>query len=64
MSFTKLPRAEVREGDSPAMVQAIEYLQSAGVNVRRPHGNSHQLKVNSSISYYSQRPTLLHRQDL
>lgn len=45
MSFRKMPRAEVREGDSTAMAKAIEHLNAAGVEVRRPHGNAHQLKV-------------------
>lgn len=58
MSFRKMPRADVREGDNPAMVQAIEYLNAAGVEVRRPHGNAHQLKVSATISYYPSRQSI------
>ena len=58
MRYTKMPIAAEREGDSPAMAEAIRRLIEAGIDVRRPGNNSHQLKVNSSTSYYPARGTI------
>lgn len=58
MSFRKLPQAEIRDEDGTAMVEAIEQLRAAGVDVRRPLGNAHQLKVNETTSYYPSRQSI------
>ncbi len=34
------------------MIEAINTLLRRGVDVRRPEGNPHHLKVSSSVSYY------------
>ena len=53
-----MPIAAEREGDSPAMAEALRRLIEAGIDVRRPINHKHQLKVNSSTSYYPARGTI------
>lgn len=53
MKFDRMPEAEVRAGDGPEMQHAIDRLQRAFVDVRRPLNNRHQLKVSANLSYYS-----------
>lgn len=52
MKFDKMPVAEVREGDTKPMKDAILALDALGVDVRRPKGSPHQIKVMPTLSYY------------
>ncbi|WP_425228542.1 hypothetical protein [Sphingomonas sp.] len=52
MKFNKMLPAEVREGDDPEMIAAIDRLIREGITARRPHNNRHQLKVGPTLSYY------------
>jgi hypothetical protein len=36
MKYARMPKAEIREGDGPEMSEAIDRLQRAFVDVRRP----------------------------
>ncbi len=54
-----MPLAEVRSTDDLAMIEAIEALTKAGIEVRRPPNNAHQLKVSPSLSYYPGRETIV-----
>ena len=56
MKFEKMPFAEARKNDKPAMVNAIQKLQELDIDVRRP--NSYQLKVTDHISYYPSKQTI------
>ncbi len=58
MKFEKLPEAEPRDGDSAAMLQAIEALKERGFDVRRPRGSAYQLKVAADLSYYPDKGTI------
>ena len=57
MKFEKLESAEPRDGDVPAMIEAIEELLAVGVDLRRP-ANNYQLKVAPEISYYPSKQTI------
>lgn len=59
MKYGQMPPAEVRPGDAPKMIRAIEVLTAAGIDVRRPPNSDHQLKVSASVSYYPGRETIL-----
>jgi hypothetical protein len=52
VKFHRMPEAAVRGGDDPEMREAIDRLQRAFVDVRRPINNRHQLKVSANLSYY------------
>ena len=58
MNFHKMPKAQVRPNDPPAMRQAIEFLDSNGIDARRPVNSDHQLKLDERTSYYPSRGTL------
>ena len=58
MRFTQMPIAAARDGDTEAMVEAIQKLVQAGVDVRRPANSPYQLKVNAATSYYPARGTI------
>lgn len=59
MKYEKMPIAEVREGDGPAMRLAIADLMRAGADVRRPANNAYQLKLTADTSYYPSKGTIL-----
>ena len=52
MKFDRMPDAEHRDGDRPAMTQAIDALLKLGVEAKRPYNNNHQLKIDPFLSYY------------
>jgi hypothetical protein len=58
MRYDKMPRAEPREGDHPAIAEAIATLERAGADTRRPANNSYQLKVSPDLNYYPAKGTI------
>lgn len=58
MHYDKMSRAEPREGDHPAIAQAIATLERAGAEPRRPANNSYQLKVSPDLNYYPAKGTI------
>ena len=58
MRFTQMPIAAARDGDTEAMVEAIQKLVQAGVDVLRPADSHYQLKVNAATSNYPARGTI------
>lgn len=54
-----MPPAEARPGDDPKVIEAIEVLAAAGIDVRRPPKSNHQLKVSPTVSYYPGRETIV-----
>jgi len=58
MKFHKMPKAQVRPNDPPAMCQAIKFLNSIGVDARRPVKNAFQIKLDERTSYYPSTGTL------
>ena len=58
MKFHKMPKAQVRPNDPPAMRQAIEYLDANGIDARRPVNNDYQVKLDEHTSYYPSRGTM------
>lgn len=59
MKFEKMAAATVRVGDASAMRMAIEWLDDAGIEVRRPANNNYQLKLAPTINYYPTKQTLM-----
>ncbi len=58
MRFSRLPPAEIRPNDPPAMRAAITYLIEQGVDVRRPPKSDFQLKLDENTNYYPSKGTL------
>lgn len=58
MKFHKMPKAEVRPNDTPAMREAIALLNLKGIDVRRPAKHDYQLKLDEQTSYYPDKGTL------
>lgn len=56
--FQKLPTAEVRKGDHPKMIEAIQRLKREKIDVRRPLNANFQLKVAEEISFYPGKGTI------
>ena len=59
MSFHTMPLAAPRPGDSPKWRQALDRFLLEGIDARRPHGNDHQIKPCSDVSYYPDKGTIL-----
>lgn len=51
-NFLKLPFADHRDGDDPAMREAIDFFLLHLSDVRRPDNKAYQLKLSSAVSYY------------
>lgn len=58
MKFHKMPKAEARPNDTPAMCEAIDLLIEKGIDVRRPANNDYQLKLDWQTSYYPGKGSL------
>lgn len=58
MRFSRLPKAEIRLNDPPAMRTAITFLIQQGVDVRRPPKSDFQLKLDENTNYYPSKGTL------
>lgn len=58
MRFSRLPPAEIRPNDPPAMRAAITFLIEQGVDVRRPPKSDFQLKLDEKTNYYPSKGTL------
>ncbi|GGJ36153.1 hypothetical protein CDQ92_10700 [Sphingopyxis bauzanensis] len=58
MRFQKMPKAEARPNDTPAMREAIDLLIEKGIDVRRPANSDHQLKLDGQTSYFPTKGTL------
>jgi hypothetical protein len=52
MKYVRMKRAEARKGDDPCVIDAIQALLNADVDVRRPPDKGFHLKVTPSLSYY------------
>jgi hypothetical protein len=57
VKFHQLPLAVTRETDKPAMREAIDLLNAAAIDARRPLNSDHQLKLDEHTSYYPSRGT-------
>ena len=56
--FQKLPTADIRKGDHPKMVEAIQRLKREKIDVRRPLNSDCQLKVAEVINFYPGKGTI------
>lgn len=58
MKFHLLPRADIRDTDTPSMQNDIAFLLEQGVDVRRPAKSTCQLKLDQTTNYYPGKGTL------